>query len=198
MMGIMSVRAQRKQESHHRIVQAAARAVREKGFDAVGVAEVMRQAGLTHGGFYAHFPSRDALLAEAVQHAGDEAEQLLLTLARGESDAPAGVAELVDTYLSTLHLSVPGFGCPLPALATDAARQPDAVRQALGRRAHKMTELLAAALHRTGVTGAAARDRAVAMVAAMVGAMTLARAADDSTRAEDILRCTREYLLAQV
>lgn len=195
-MGVMSVRAQKKQESRTRIVHAAARAVREKGFDGVSVAEVMRAAGLTHGGFYAHFGSKDELLAEAVEHAGEQSAQLLQALAAGPSGHPPDLNALVDAYLSSMHLSAAGFGCPMAALGTDTARQSAPVRQAM---AHRVGELAGAVSRAACVGTAPQRGQAVsplATVAMLVGAMTLARAVDDLAQAEAILGAARACLLA--
>lgn len=197
MMNIMSTRAQQKQQSRNRILQSAARAVREKGYAGVGVADVMRQAGLTHGGFYAHFASREELLAAAVAHAGEQAAELLQTLARGEAPEPPGLTELVDTYLSSLHLSVPGFGCPMPALAAETARQSGPVRHALDLRVDFMTQLLSQALKRAGVAPHECQPKALTAVATMVGAMSLARATEDRERAEAVLQAARTHLLSQ-
>lgn len=197
MMCIMSTRAQQKQQSRSRILQSAARAVREKGYAGVGVADVMRQAGLTHGGFYAHFASREELLAAAVVYAGEQAAELLQTLARGEAPEPPGLTELVDTYLSSLHLSVPGFGCPMPALAADTARQSGPVRHALDLRVDFMSQWLSEALKRAGVAPDECGPKALTAVATMVGAMSLARATADRERAEAVLQAARTHLLSQ-
>jgi len=109
----------RKQLTHERIVDTAARALRGNGFHGVGVADVMKQAGLTHGGFYAHFPSRDVLLAEALQRAGEHSrERLRRSIAGGEARGLSRFRALVDAYLSERHLKEPESGCPVAALAS--------------------------------------------------------------------------------
>lgn len=197
MMHVMSVRDQQKKESHTRIVQAAARAVREKGFDRVSVAEVMRAAGLTHGGFYAHFASKDELLAAAVEHAGEQSAQLLQVLAGGPSGQPPDLNALVDTYLSSMHLNTAGFGCPMAALGADTARQATPVRQAM---AHRVGQLADAVTKATCVGKGPHQGPPVsplATVALLVGAMTLARAVDDPAQAEAILDAARSWLMAR-
>ena len=120
----------RKEETHERIVQAAARAIRRHGYAGVGVAEVMKEAGLTHGGFYAHFKSRDELLVEALARAGSDsgahiARAAQTRQARGVSMFRA----FIDSYLSETHLRSMDTGCPVAALGSDMARQSGGVRQ---------------------------------------------------------------------
>ncbi len=195
MIAVMSMRAQKKQDSHKRIVQAAARALREKGFEGLGVAEVMHDAGLTHGGFYAHFASKTELLAEAVEQAGVQSAELLMALAQGNSGAAPRMSDLVDAYLSSLHLSTPGFGCPVAALGSDTVRQAEPVRQALTHRVQAMTSLFEQALTRTGASDALARrQQALAIVSTLVGAMTMARAVDSAPLADEILAAARHQL----
>src|SRR5437870_3170747 len=104
-----SNRISRKADTHERILRAAARAIRKHGYERVGVADVMKEAGLTHGGFYAHFPSRDALLAEAAEQAGVESTE---NLSRALAGARRGqeLLALVDTYLSDAHVAAPDKG----------------------------------------------------------------------------------------
>src|SRR6186713_2577976 len=121
----------RKEETHERIVEAAARAIRRHGYAGLGVADVMKDAGLTHGGFYAHFESRDALLVEALERAGREsadsvARSTALRAAKGISPFRA----LVDAYLADRHLVSMDSGCPVAALGSDMPRQSDLVREA--------------------------------------------------------------------
>src|SRR5438093_4131360 len=109
-----------REETHERIVQVAARALRRNGYAGVRVAEVMKEAGLTHGGFYAHFDSRDALLVEALERAGRESFEAVTRAA--EQRVGKGVSafrSLVETYLADLHLASLETGCPVAALACD-------------------------------------------------------------------------------
>src|SRR4051812_7350913 len=131
MLRAMDSAPTRKQVTHDRIVETAARALRGSGFHGVGVADVMRQAGLTHGGFYAHFPSRDDLLAEALDRAGqDSRSRLQRAIAAGEAKGLSRLRSLVESYLSERHLKAPESGCPVAALASEMPRQADAVREA--------------------------------------------------------------------
>src|ERR1044071_3191342 len=114
----------RKEETHERIVQAAARAIRRHGYAGVGVADVMKEAGLTHGGFYAHFKSRDELLVEALARAGSDSSANIARAA--EARRARGVSAFrafVDSYLSDAHLQSMESGCPVAALGSDMARQ---------------------------------------------------------------------------
>ena len=129
----------RKEETHERIVQAAARAIRRHGYAGVGVAEVMKEAGLTHGGFYAHFKSRDDLLVEALARAGSDSGA---NIARAtEARRARGVSAFrafVESYLSDAHLRSMDTGCPVAALGSDMARQSGSVRQASAQRVERL------------------------------------------------------------
>jgi len=123
----MSTAPSRREITHERIVDVAARSLRRDGFAGVGVADVMKQAGLTHGGFYAHFESREALLAEAIERAGRESggrmrERIDACMARGES----GLRAVIENYLSETHLTGAESGCVVAALSSEMPRQPAA------------------------------------------------------------------------
>src|ERR1700754_2520938 len=125
----MASEPSRREVTHERIVDAAARSLRRNGYAGVGVADVMKQAGLTHGGFYAHFESRDALLAEAVERAGRDtnasiSRRIDASRARGESALRA----VVEGYLSEAHLSSTESGCIVAALSSEMSRQVPALR----------------------------------------------------------------------
>src|SRR3954451_5508069 len=107
----------RKQLSHDRILDTAAAALRHGGFAGIGVADIMKKAGLTHGGFYAHFPSREALLAQALERAGADSNlRLQRSIAAGEAKGMSRFQALVDSYLSDRQLKAPETGCPVAAL----------------------------------------------------------------------------------
>src|SRR4051794_23287832 len=129
----------RKEETHERIVDAAARAIRKHGYSGVGVADVMKEAGLTHGGFYAHFDSRDALLVEALERAGRDSFQAVSRSA--EQRAVKGVSafrSFVETYLADAHLTSLETGCPVAALGSDMPRQSQSVRDASAVRVQRL------------------------------------------------------------
>lgn len=174
----------RKEATHERIVAAAARAVRRSGYGGVGVADIMKDAGLTHGGFYAHFASREAMLAEAVDRAGAEG---LASVARLAAAAPPRKAlpALLRAYLSKEHVKAVETGCGVAALCSETPRQAPEVRRAATRRIKEMIDLVARQSPDWGRPGA--HERALATVTTMVGALVLARAVDDS-RLSDALR----------
>ena len=166
----------RKEATHDRIVQAAARAIRRSGYSGTGVADIMKEAGLTHGGFYAHFESREAMLAEAADRAGAES---VATLERIASGAPPEKAlqTLMRAYLSKEHLEGAESGCPMAALGSEMPRQAPAVRRAATRRIKEGVDLVARQLPEWGKPGA--HEKALATLSTMVGALVLARAVDD-------------------
>src|SRR3954471_10244003 len=130
----------KKAETHERILRTAAAAIRRHGYDGVSVADIMKEAGLTHGGFYAHFESREAMLAEALERAGAES---LETLSGSVEAAPSREAleALVASYLSERHLASPEAGCTLAALGSETRRQSPAVRRAATRRIKETADL---------------------------------------------------------
>ena len=183
----------RKQLTHDRIVDTAARALRSTGFDGVGVADVMKQAGLTHGGFYAHFPSREVLLAEALERAGrDSRERMQRTIAAGEVRGLSRFRALVEGYLSERHLKSPESGCPVAALASEMPRQPEAVREAGATRVKSLLATVDAALPPGHPAGTAA-----AVAGQLVGALQLARALGDNAQGRRHLANARSFLLEQ-
>src|SRR5262252_8941949 len=130
-----------KQETHARIVRKASVRLREKGAHGVGVADLMKEAGLTHGGFYAHFPSREALLVEALARAGRDSAAALTRASevrRGKTNST--FRSLIETYLSDRHLASSETGCPVAALGSDMPRQSLAVRQASALRVGRLIE----------------------------------------------------------
>jgi AcrR family transcriptional regulator len=174
----------RKEATHERIVDAAARAIRRSGYSGTGVADIMKGAGLTHGGFYAHFESREAMLAEAADRAGAES---VATLERFAATAPREKAlqTLVRAYLSKEHLEAVESGCPMAALGSEMPRQTPEVRRAATRRIKEAVDLVARQLPEWGKPGA--HEKALATLSTMVGALVLARAVDDP-KLSDALR----------
>jgi AcrR family transcriptional regulator len=174
----------RKEATHERIVEVAARAIRRTGYGGTGVADIMKEAGLTHGGFYAHFASREAMLAEAADRAGGEA---VATLAEIAAAAPPQQAlrSLVRAYLSKAHVEGVETGCAVAALGSEMPRQAPEVRRAATRRIKEQIDLVARQSPDWGLPGA--HERALVTVATMVGALVLARAVDDP-KLRDALR----------
>jgi AcrR family transcriptional regulator len=171
-----NVRTAAKEASHERIVSAAARAIRRSGYDGTGVADIMKEAGLTHGAFYAHFPSREAMLAEAAARACAETAAATAGVV---SSVPAeqGLNAMLRTYLSPEHLAQVELGCPLAALGSETARQAPEVRRVTTRHVKEMIDLVARQSPDWGQP--AAHERALVTVATMVGTLMLARAVDE-------------------
>jgi len=174
----------RKEATHERIVETAARAIRRSGYGGTAVAEIMKEAGLTHGGFYAHFESREGMLAEAADRAGADGTAIL---ARVAAAAPANKAleAMLRAYLSREHLEGVETGCPIAALGSEMPRQGPKVRRAATRRIKEMIDLVARQSPDWGQPGA--HEQALATVATLVGALVLARAVDDP-KLSDALR----------
>src|SRR3954471_6055397 len=180
-----TARAAAKQATHERIVEVAARAIRRSGYAGTGVADIMKEAGLTHGAFYAHFPSREAMLAEAADRAGAES---VAASAQVAAAAPTRqvLRALVRTYLSKGHVENADIGCPVAALGSEMRRQAPEVRRAATRRIKEMIDLVARQSPDWGQPGAHAR--ALATVATMVGALLLARAVDEPALSDAICK----------
>ena len=188
----MEIAPNRKALTHERILDTAARVIRRAGFHGVGVADIMKEAGLTHGGFYAHFASRDALLAEALAHAGRQsAERIAKGKATREARGASPFRALVEGYLSERHLSGTENGCAVAALASEMPRQSPDVRTAAAQRVRGLIELVKASLP-TGVAVA----QAPAIASQMVGALQLARALGDNAEGKALLAANRSALLA--
>jgi TetR/AcrR family transcriptional regulator, transcriptional repressor for nem operon len=163
-----------------RIVESASLLFRKHGFDGVGVDDIARAAGLTHGGFYGHFTSKDDLAAEACAHEGVDPWASWM-------DAPPSrrLETIVRNYLTPRHRDDRAAGCLFAALGSDVVRQPKAVRHAFTERFRSKVETLRSLV--PGRSPAARRERALATMAGLVGALTLSRAVDDPKLAEDIL-----------
>ena len=189
----MDSQPSRKELSHERIVAAAARAIRRGGFHGVGVADIMKEAGLTHGGFYAHFSSRNALLAEAIVRAGrDSADRVAQGTAVRRARGASALRAFVEGYLSDRHLGDLEAGCPVAALASEMPRQAAEVREA----ASQAVRDLVAAVHRALPKDAPA-DSGPAIASQLVGALQLARALGDNAEGRALLKASRRALLAQ-
>lgn len=185
----------KKEETRERILRAAARAIRKHGYEGVGVADVMKEAGLTHGGFYAHFESRDALLAAAADQAGAESIE---NLTRGIAAAKPGqeLMALIDTYLSDRHVAAAeqGWGCAIAAAGSEVPRQQAEVRRAASRRIKDLIGLIERQFPEWG--RGAAHDKAMGIAATVVGALVLARAVDDAQLSSRIRKAARELIRA--
>lgn len=183
----------KKEQTRERILRAGARAIRKHGYEGLGVADVMKEAGLTHGGFYAHFASRDALLAQAAEQAGIEsAENLSRAVARAKPGEE--LMALVDSYLADRHIELAeqGLGCALAAAGSEVPRQHEEVRRAVSRRIKELIGLIERQFPDWGKN--AAHEKAMAILPCMVGALMLARAVDDPQLSKGIRKAARELI----
>jgi TetR/AcrR family transcriptional regulator, transcriptional repressor for nem operon len=188
-----NARAAAKEASHERIVTAAARAIRRSGYDGTGVADIMKEAGLTHGAFYAHFASREAMLAEAADQAGAEANAFAARVIAAVPPAQS-LQALMQAYLSEEHVENIETGCPVSALCSEMPRQAPEVRRAATRRIKEMIDLVARQSPDWGQP--AAHERALVTVAAMVGTLTLARAVDDPVLSNSLRSAVLKHFAA--
>ena len=168
-------------ENRRRILEAAARLFRERGFDAVTVSEVMQAADLTHGAFYNHFTSKDDLVAKAFAH-------VLLPDQPNDGLAGLEMADYARIYLSAAHRDAPGSGCMLSALATEGARSNAEARKIMSEATRGQIARFAATA--PGKTEQERRRAAMARWSAMLGAVILARAIDDTALSDEILAAT--------
>jgi len=184
-------RAAAKEASHERIVQAASRAIRRSGYAGTGVADIMREAGLTHGAFYAHFESREAMLAEAADRAGAEANAVAASIAASVPPEQS-LQAMMRVYLSKAHLASIEAGCPVSALCSEMPRQSPEVRRAATLRIKEMIDLVARLSPNWGAPSA--HEHALVIVATMVGTLTLARAVDDTKLSDALCQAALESL----
>jgi TetR/AcrR family transcriptional regulator, transcriptional repressor for nem operon len=181
----------RKEATHERIVETAARAIRRSGYSGTGVAEIMKEAGLTHGGFYAHFDSREGMLAEAADRAGADGMDVM---ARVVASAPPHQAlqAMLRAYLSKEHMEAVESGCAVAALGSEMPRQAPKVRRAATRRIKEMIDLVGRQLPDWGKPGA--HEQALVTLATAVGALVLARAVDDPKLSDALRKAALDHL----
>jgi TetR/AcrR family transcriptional repressor of nem operon len=177
-----------KEETRTKVVSAAAAAVRARGPEGIGVAEIMAGAGLTHGGFYAHFPSKEALVAAAVEEAFRESRERFIRLTAG-LDGPRALAAFVDSYVTMAHRARPEGGCPIAVLSSDLPRQGEAVRAVFQAGVQRLVGRLASWL--PSGTEDARQRLAASLLAEMAGAVSLSRAMTDDDAAERLLADAR-------
>ncbi|MDB5576006.1 MAG: TetR/AcrR family transcriptional regulator [Bradyrhizobium sp.] len=183
-----------KLETHTRIVKKASVRLREKGAHGIGVADLMKDAGLTHGGFYAHFDSREALVIEAFAYAMDRSTERWRKLA--ETIPPEKrMATIVETYLTPLHRDDPGHGCAVTALGAEIARESPKTRKAFAAKLEQMVDMLAEQI--PDVPRKAARKQALATLSTMVGTLVLSRIAGSGELSDDILNAGRDAALGR-
>jgi len=183
-----------KLQTRSRIVEMASYGLRQNGADGVSVADLMKLAGLTHGGFYSHFESRDALVVEAFALAMDRTVSRWLELTR-VMPVEERFDVVVDAYLSPDHRDNQQSGCALPALAADIARSNQKARRRLARKLEEMIDVLARLLPQKSPTEA--RQVATGAIATMMGSIVLARAAGNKMLSDDILHAGRQAVRNQ-
>ena len=186
----MKVSKSQAAENRERILEGAGRLFREKGFDGVGVAELMKTAGLTNGAFYGHFSSKDDLIAKAC-------ERVLVSTFDPWSELPqdrsgAALKDFLATYLSPRHARLRSEGCLFSALSGEVARQSAPVRRSFTENLKNRIEALTRVM-RPG-DDKARREQALAAMSAMVGALMLARAVDDPELSAELLGATAKVL----
>lgn len=181
----------RKEATHERIVEAASRAIRRSGYGGTSVPDIMRDAGLTHGGFYAHFDSREAMLAEAADRAGADSVAKLARVASTASPHRA-LQNMLKLYLSKEHIAE--IVCPVAALGSEMPRQAPEVRRAATGRIKEMIDLVARQSPDWGQPGA--HERALVTVSTMIGALLLARAVDDQRLSNAVRTAVLKHLAA--
>ena len=183
-----------KQETHARIVKKASVRLREKGAHGIGVADLMKEAGLTHGGFYAHFDSRDALVIEAFAYAMDRSTARWRKMA--EATPPEKrFAAIVESYLTPLHRDDPGHGCAITSLGAEIARESPRTRKAFAAKIEDMIDMMSD--HLPDVPRKTARKQAIAALATMMGTLVLSRIAGSGEFSDEVLAAGRETVLAR-
>jgi TetR/AcrR family transcriptional repressor of nem operon len=176
-----------KEETRGKVVRAAAVAVRAKGPDGVGVAEIMAEAGLTHGGFYAHFPNKEALVVAAIGEAFGQSARRFARMLDGKTGAQS-LEAFVEAYVSPEHRNNPAGGCPIAALSSDLPRQAQPVREAYERGVRGLIGRL------EGWLPEDRRHLAPSLLAEMAGAVSLSRAISDEADAARLLAEARASL----
>jgi TetR/AcrR family transcriptional repressor of nem operon len=182
-----------KQETHARIVRKASVRLREKGAHGVGVADLMKEAGLTHGGFYAHFDSREALVIEAFNYAMDRSMEHWRKTA-AQTAPEKRLSTIVHGYLTTVHRDDPGHGCAVPTLGAEIARESPKARKAFAAKLEQMIDMMAEQI--PGLPRKAARKQASATLATMMGTLVLSRIAGSGELSEEILAAGRSAALS--
>ena len=188
---ITNVRAAAKDATHDRILGVAARAIRRSGYAGTGVADIMKEAGLTHGAFYSHFASREAMLAEAAGVACGESAANAVELAAGTPPDKA-LDAMLTAYLSKEHVAQLERGCPLAALGSETSRQAPEVRRVVTRHIKAMVDILARQSSDWGQPGA--HERALVTLSTLVGTVVLARAVDEPGLSDRLRKAALKHL----
>jgi TetR/AcrR family transcriptional regulator, transcriptional repressor for nem operon len=188
----MRVSKEQQAKNREQVVAAAAKLLRERGIEGIGVDALAKAAGMTHGAIYSQFGSKEELAAEAIRESLTEIRERWIADAGGDG-APDLLNKLVRSYVSRSHRDNPGTGCALAAMGPDATRHGEAVRHAFSDSSVAMIDAMARAC--PGETEDAQRDEAIAIIAAMVGAVVLSRVVEDRTLSDRVLAVVRKRLL---
>lgn len=176
-----------KQQTRERILDAAALAFRERGIEQTSVADVMKRAGLTHGGFYAHFKSKEELIAEAIRYASDQVSKIFDS-PMGKESTQSGLLEIAAAYLSLPHMGHPERGCPVAAVGTELLRSDQKIKKVVSKETRVRLDKL---YQRTNPDAASEvrRRQAAGVLACMVGGQILARALSGQEGAKFLEKC---------
>lgn len=186
----MVTRSERKEQSREKILESAGASIRERGISATSVSGVMEGAGMTVGGFYAHFPSKDSLVAEALASALRESYEPLTAGLEDRSGAEF-IEEVARRYLSRSHRDNPDGGCPIPATAAEVARAEGPVRDSFAREVESIAKQFASKLDEAGADSSG--DEALAAMSLMVGGLTLSRALAGTPMSDEVLKACRSH-----
>ncbi|WP_433969358.1 TetR/AcrR family transcriptional regulator [Tunturiibacter gelidiferens] len=186
----MRVSRARAAENRERILDVATRLFRERGIDGIGVADLMKSAGLTHGGFYGHFKSKDDLVAQACGRAVQKMRDNWIKVLDQTSGDP--VHALANIYLAAKHRDNAGRGCTVAALGSEIARQSTAVRHNVTEELKPFIDYLSAIVQ--GNSASLRRERAIALYASLVGALVIARAVDDAAFSNEVLHAVANFV----
>jgi TetR/AcrR family transcriptional repressor of nem operon len=190
----MKVTKEQAAKNRAKILETASRLYRERGFDGVGVADIMRHAGFTHGGFYGHFRSREDLIAQASQRALAVGLKTWNQVAKEAKGDP--LAAVLAIYLSDWHRKERGLGCLFAALGTDTARQPRSVRSVATKGFREVIEFLTELM--PGKAKVIRRKKALATYASLIGGVAMARAVNDPELAEEITKAVSAAIMKHV
>ena len=191
----MRVSKEKAHENRERVIGVAGQLLREKGIDGIGIADLMQAAGLTHGGFYRQFKSKDDLVAQAVTRAFDDTRIALMDHIARTPGEP--LRALVEYYVSSAHVDGVGQGCSLPALGSDASRTTDSALSAVfGNAVEAYLDAIASLA--PGVDPNTARQHALAILAEMVGAIVIARAVAPGPLRDELVRTVRDDLVDRI
>jgi TetR/AcrR family transcriptional repressor of nem operon len=187
--------SEHKERTRARVLDEAAATIRAVGPDGIGVAGLMAKVGLTHGGFYAHFKSKDDLVAQAISRMFEDSKTMFLRSTEGREPAE-GLTRFLDYYLSARHRDEATRGCPLPRLSSELARLPLPARERFAAGAARLTAQIAGLLEKLGIDEP--ELTATAVVSEAVGALAMARAVPDRERSDRILEASRTSIKARL